>query len=130
MHTHPTKALPENITRWLILSILLLRCLFLLIPAEPFIYPFFFRFSRIGIPTVSYVWVLLEHVTIIAILHLWWRDTGRKNALAFLLMAWLDAIDFIVTGNNIWFKAGIYPITNNVFMLACFLILSIKKTRH
>lgn len=115
--------MPEVAIKWILFLVILIRCLFLAIPNESYIYPF--PFSSDGIPTVSYVWVLAEHFALISMCYFWWRDSKRKTVLAFLFVLSFDCLDFILRSNTPYFYAEGYPITNNIIALTAFGILTV-----
>lgn len=115
---------PEVKIKWILFSIILIRCIFLAVPPDHYIYPFLFK-PEIGIPTISYVWMLAEHFAIISLCYLWWRDSKRKTALIFLFVLAFDSLDFLLRSNTPYRYDFGYPITNNVIALTVFGLLTL-----
>lgn len=122
MHPYACASMSEKITKWVVLTVILLRCIFLAIPDGLTVRPFLFNQSPMVL--TSYLWVIAEHAAFLSIVWLWWKDTMKRSAAAFLLICTLDAIDFLLRANTPWFWVAGYPVTNNIFTLICFMLLT------
>jgi len=131
MHTNSrTTNLSEVVIKWMLIALILTRCVFLAIPGGYYIHPFPFAW-HIPMTPPSYSWAAIELFAFALITWAWWYDTRKTTVAAFFLLSAFDWIDFMLTANNPWFPLLGYPITNNVFFAICLIPLTfiIEKTR-
>lgn len=115
------------------MAILLARCIFLAMPDTSWT-PFLFPSSEMRVMTAhQYTWVLFELLSFFYIVGILWAvmmrwieiTPGRIRSVGvFLLMCGLDLADFMIRGNSEWFYFGQYPVTNNIFMVGAYPILT------
>lgn len=110
-----------------------MRCVFMGVPqltVSP--YPFAKGVME-TVTSYTYVWAGGEVLTVFVLMLILWLivsgkmliTEGRKASIyAFMLMTGADLVDYFLRGNCEWFIVGDYPITNNVFTLPTYAILT------
>jgi len=89
----------------------------------------------------SFIYFICEHFIIISLAVMVWQNDQKlqdvKTDRFFVLLCIVDFVDYVVTGNNVWWKSPklyftehwffIVPISMNVCMVVVFLLYSIKQ---
>lgn len=119
--------------RYLFLAIILAKCVFIGVP-EITVTPFPFAVNEMReVSLYTYLWALIDISTLfVVVLVFWMMLTGReevnpsrvKAMTAFLIVCGLDLLDYILRGNSEWFYVFNYPITNNVFMIPAYWVMT------
>lgn len=122
MRTYTKSSLPENVNRWILFGVIMSQSLVVGVPDGP-AYHLFPMFPDATMVVTSWAWVIVENIAFLVHSFLWWRNTKRVTVAALHLVCWGNALDFVLTGNHVWFQFGWYPMTNNVFFPPLYLIL-------
>lgn len=84
----------------------------------------------------GYVYYICEHFKFIALAVLMWIDKPKETDFntdrLFVILAFLDFVDYLVTGNDIWFGFGVkpmLPISMNTMSILIFGLYAYQQWR-
>lgn len=89
----------------------------------------------------SFLYFIIEHFIIIVLAIMVWQNSQQdediKTDRFFVILCVADLLDYLVTGNNLWFKIPltysetswffIVPFSMNVFSVVCFIIYANRQ---
>lgn len=91
----------------------------------------------------SFIYFICEHFIIISIAIMVWQNSQKEQDIKtdrfFVILCMADFVDYVVSGNNVWWESPkLYftehwffrvPISMNVLMVVCFLLYAIGQWR-
>jgi hypothetical protein len=115
-----------------ILMLMLLFVIFLFwnVPNEPVNYHMFFVNSNQKLKADQYVYFLFEHITILAIVYMWFKECSIENrdyVTMFLYFQIGDTLDYIINYNQPYAFIHDFPISFNTLSIALYGLFLIYK---